>query len=284
MLHNVCRVGNLKPVTSVHYNGGTMRRFGSIALALVFAAGCTGRDGVHDAGDAVRGLVRVDLSYTHVAGAHRGRRALRRPGALRPLPFVRRRQRADHPRLRRLRRRPARRLQGLRRHRRARLRARRRHHRADGRGVAARRRPPRAARPHRSRRAHRASLSRARALRQRRGLRRRRDHAGRARPRPALPDRRRGRQRSGPVQRDGRRAAQLPDAAGRSAASRLRPRRPLGDRDGADRRAARARGASGPRAPARARSAAASATTAAFSIPHDAFAELPATVAASRRR
>jgi hypothetical protein len=46
-----------------------MRRFGPIALALVFAAGCTGRDGARDLGDAVRGLVRVDLSYTHVAGA-----------------------------------------------------------------------------------------------------------------------------------------------------------------------------------------------------------------------
>jgi hypothetical protein len=46
-----------------------MRRFGPIALAFVFAAGCTGRDGVRDAGEAVRGLVRVDLSYTHVAGA-----------------------------------------------------------------------------------------------------------------------------------------------------------------------------------------------------------------------
>ena len=45
-----------------------MKRFSSIALALVFAAGCTGREGVRDAGDAVRGLVRVDLSYTHVAG------------------------------------------------------------------------------------------------------------------------------------------------------------------------------------------------------------------------
>ena len=45
-----------------------MKRFGSIALALVFAAGCSGRDGARDAGDAVRGLVRVDLSYTHVAG------------------------------------------------------------------------------------------------------------------------------------------------------------------------------------------------------------------------
>jgi hypothetical protein len=45
-----------------------MRRFGPIALAVVFAAGCTGRDGVRDAGEAVRGLVRVDLSYTHAAG------------------------------------------------------------------------------------------------------------------------------------------------------------------------------------------------------------------------
>ena len=45
-----------------------MRRFGPIALAVVFAAGCSGRDGVRDAGDAVRGLVRVDLSYTHTAG------------------------------------------------------------------------------------------------------------------------------------------------------------------------------------------------------------------------
>lgn len=45
-----------------------MRRFGPIALAVVFAAGCSGRDAVRDAGDAVRGLVRVDLSYTHSAG------------------------------------------------------------------------------------------------------------------------------------------------------------------------------------------------------------------------
>jgi hypothetical protein len=34
----------------------------------VLAVGCNGRDGVRDAGDAVRGLVRVDLSYTHAAG------------------------------------------------------------------------------------------------------------------------------------------------------------------------------------------------------------------------
>lgn len=49
-----------------------MRRFVSIALALVpmlqIGAGCSGRDGVHDAGDAVRGLVRVDLSYTRTSG------------------------------------------------------------------------------------------------------------------------------------------------------------------------------------------------------------------------
>lgn len=47
-----------------------MRRFGSIAIALVFSAlGCTGRDGVRDAGDSARGLVRIDVSYTHSAGA-----------------------------------------------------------------------------------------------------------------------------------------------------------------------------------------------------------------------
>jgi hypothetical protein len=47
-----------------------MRRFGSIAIALVFATvGCTGRDGVRDAGDSARGLVRIDLSYSHAAGA-----------------------------------------------------------------------------------------------------------------------------------------------------------------------------------------------------------------------
>jgi len=49
-----------------------MRRFVSIALAFVplalFGAGCGSRDGVRDAGDAVRGLVRVDLSYTRTAG------------------------------------------------------------------------------------------------------------------------------------------------------------------------------------------------------------------------
>ncbi len=45
-----------------------MRRLAPIAVAVVLAAGCTGRDGVRDLGDAVRGLVRVDLSYTHTAG------------------------------------------------------------------------------------------------------------------------------------------------------------------------------------------------------------------------
>lgn len=47
-----------------------MRRFGYIAFAVVFAAvGCTGRDAVQDAGDTARGLVRVDLVYTHQVGA-----------------------------------------------------------------------------------------------------------------------------------------------------------------------------------------------------------------------
>ena len=47
-----------------------MRRLGSIAFALALAAvGCTGRDSARDAGDTVRGLVRVDLSYTRAAGA-----------------------------------------------------------------------------------------------------------------------------------------------------------------------------------------------------------------------
>jgi hypothetical protein len=48
-----------------------MRQPRSIAIALVFAAtalGCTGRDGARDAGDTARGLVRVDVSYTHTAG------------------------------------------------------------------------------------------------------------------------------------------------------------------------------------------------------------------------
>jgi hypothetical protein len=46
-----------------------MRRLASAIFALVFAAGCTGRDGAHDAGDSARGLVRIDLTYTHVASA-----------------------------------------------------------------------------------------------------------------------------------------------------------------------------------------------------------------------
>jgi len=42
----------------------------SIVFALVFAAvGCSDRDGARDAGDSARGLVRVDLAYTHSTGA-----------------------------------------------------------------------------------------------------------------------------------------------------------------------------------------------------------------------
>jgi len=47
----------------------TMRRVFLAVFALVFAAGCSGRDAVHDAGDPARSLIRVDLSYTHTAGA-----------------------------------------------------------------------------------------------------------------------------------------------------------------------------------------------------------------------
>ncbi len=47
-----------------------MRRMPSIVFALVFAAvGCSDRDGARDAGDSARGLVRVDLAYTHSTGA-----------------------------------------------------------------------------------------------------------------------------------------------------------------------------------------------------------------------
>lgn len=48
-----------------------MWRLAFIAFALLSfgAAGCTGRDGVHDAGDSARGMVKVDLSYTHTVGA-----------------------------------------------------------------------------------------------------------------------------------------------------------------------------------------------------------------------
>jgi hypothetical protein len=38
-------------------------------FALFFAAGCNGRDVTRDAGDSARGLVRIDLAYTHVAGS-----------------------------------------------------------------------------------------------------------------------------------------------------------------------------------------------------------------------
>jgi hypothetical protein len=47
-----------------------MRRLPSIVFALVFAAvGCSDRDGARDAGDSARGLVRVELAYTHATGA-----------------------------------------------------------------------------------------------------------------------------------------------------------------------------------------------------------------------
>jgi hypothetical protein len=47
-----------------------MRRLALAIFALFFAAaGCTGRDGTRDLGDSARGLVRIDLTYTHVAGA-----------------------------------------------------------------------------------------------------------------------------------------------------------------------------------------------------------------------
>src|ERR1700742_3916735 len=47
-----------------------MRHWAFIAFGLVSSfAGCAGRDGVHDAGDSARGMVRVDLSYTHAVGA-----------------------------------------------------------------------------------------------------------------------------------------------------------------------------------------------------------------------
>jgi hypothetical protein len=46
-----------------------MRRLPSIVFALVFAAvGCSDRDGSRDAGDSARGLVRVELAYTHTTG------------------------------------------------------------------------------------------------------------------------------------------------------------------------------------------------------------------------
>jgi hypothetical protein len=49
-----------------------MRRPTPALFALALAVGCSGRDGTRDAGDATRSLVRVDLSYTHIAGAAAG--------------------------------------------------------------------------------------------------------------------------------------------------------------------------------------------------------------------
>jgi hypothetical protein len=51
-----------------------MRRLALAIFALFCAAaGCTGRDQGHDAGEMARGLVRIDLTYTHVAGAAEAR-------------------------------------------------------------------------------------------------------------------------------------------------------------------------------------------------------------------
>jgi hypothetical protein len=46
-----------------------MRRLALAIFALFSAVGCTGRDGARDAGDSARGLVRIDLAYTHEVGA-----------------------------------------------------------------------------------------------------------------------------------------------------------------------------------------------------------------------
>ena len=232
-----------------------MTRFGSIALLLVFAAGCTGRDGVRDAGDAVRGLVRVDLSYTRAGWQHHRRPTLRRAGALRPLSLVRSRQRADHPRLRRLRRHAARQLQGVRRHRRARPGARRRQRR---------RRRPR----------WRCSTPATRAARSASGS------SARSSPRVTIPSWSRsspasstaatrrspvtlalgqpyqvsgdGGDEVGPFTATRDRAAQLPDAAGRSARTAAPTSRSAGrPTRRRRRRAAAARGRAGRRAAAR---------------------------------
>lgn len=51
--------------------GASMWRLAFIAFGLLSftALGCTGRDGARDAGDSARGMVKVDLSYTHTVGA-----------------------------------------------------------------------------------------------------------------------------------------------------------------------------------------------------------------------
>jgi hypothetical protein len=51
--------------------GASMWRLAFIAFGLLSftTGGCTGRDGARDAGDSARGMVKVDLSYTHTVGA-----------------------------------------------------------------------------------------------------------------------------------------------------------------------------------------------------------------------
>lgn len=46
-----------------------MRRHVLVFALLIAAAGCSGRDEARDAGDPARSMVRVDVSYTHLAGA-----------------------------------------------------------------------------------------------------------------------------------------------------------------------------------------------------------------------
>src|SRR3954467_7352912 len=46
----------------------------SLAASAVAPLGCSGRDDPRDAGESVRSLVRVDLSYARVAGAQTGMR------------------------------------------------------------------------------------------------------------------------------------------------------------------------------------------------------------------
>src|SRR5262245_16397440 len=43
--------------------------FPVLAALMLPLAGCSGRDAVRDAGESTRSLVRVDLSYTHMAAA-----------------------------------------------------------------------------------------------------------------------------------------------------------------------------------------------------------------------
>jgi hypothetical protein len=49
-----------------------MRRLSCVLAIFAVSAGCSGRDVTRDAGDSTRSLVRVDLSYTHTAGAPAG--------------------------------------------------------------------------------------------------------------------------------------------------------------------------------------------------------------------